>query len=505
MPGGQRGLQCRLAPAASSATTRGTRAASGTSASSAAARSDRGASSRSSPSRCRTSKNSAVSGTSERPRDAEPRRGHLERVRAAVLAQRDRLAVEHDRGAGSARAAATSSGTRAVTSSSERVKTPTSLAVAVDLDPRAVELALDAGRRRSCASASATSFAVPASIGCTGRPTSSPTAAARPRPASASRGDRRQVARAASAARRTAATGTSGRLGDRVGHRRPASAPWRRSPDSSPRSSRCSASVARANSSLSSARRAATEPEPPSAPIARERRRDVGHGQRRLGRRRRHLAQRRPADADLALQQLAAQERGPGRDLVRRQRAQRAGDQRDLGLAARAPPARRPTRRRGRRSASATRPQSRASSRSRSRSISRSTSGPQPPVRAQAEQRVALDADQLPPQRCRSGSATSAHVRARARLARQHRLAHRGSARGRARAGAGSPPAARPRARSSSSSRRSSADCAASSRAIASSGDHMRDSRQPQRLDQQRRASAPARRASRGSRRTSAR
>ena len=99
---------------------------SGTSADSAAARSEPGRSSRSSPSRCSRSKNIGVSSTGAPERLANRDPGDLERVRPAVLAQRDRLAVEHERPPPAAPAPPRPPpGSRAVTSSSVRVKIPT--------------------------------------------------------------------------------------------------------------------------------------------------------------------------------------------------------------------------------------------------------------------------------------------------------------------------------------------------------------------------------------------
>ncbi len=112
------------------------------------------------------------------------------------------------------------------------------------------------------------------------------------------------------AARRTVAAGTPAALAT-ASAITPASAPCRSSPPSSRRRNVCSASVAAAN-------RSATQPRPAGLrALARdradlgERGVDGGDRQRRLLRGRRQRPQRRPADADLALRQLAGQ---PGHD-----------------------------------------------------------------------------------------------------------------------------------------------------------------------------------------------
>ena len=132
----------------------------------------------------------------------------------------------------------------------------------------------------------------------------------------------------------------------------PSSAPWRRSPSSRRRRNSCSGSVAAAKSAAIASRRAACEPGPRSAPIAAERLVDRGDRERRLRGRRGRLLQRRPADADLALAQLAGEERDDRGGL--RRVGVRAGRPRPprpwpFGTSSRPP---RRTRSRGRRAAS---------------------------------------------------------------------------------------------------------------------------------------------------------
>ena len=108
------------------------------------------------------------------------------------------------------------------------------------------------------------------------------------------------------AARRTAAAGRPAALAT-ASAITPASAPWRSSPPSSRRRNSCSVSVAAAN------RPAEQLGAPGLRALARdgadlgERRVDGRHRQRRLRRRIGQRAQRRPADADLALRQLPGQ------------------------------------------------------------------------------------------------------------------------------------------------------------------------------------------------------
>ena len=168
--------------------------------------------------------------------------------------------------AGSASTASTTSGTRAVMSSRLRVKARTS-------SPRrwtcrrAPSSLYSMAAGPVFASAPSTSSPGAASIGWTGRPTSSPTARSASTPpdraaaavvprSPLSMHARRTASRGTSAARATASTMT------------PSWAPWRSSPVSSATRKRCSGSVARAKSAASASRRAACDPGPAIAPIA---------------------------------------------------------------------------------------------------------------------------------------------------------------------------------------------------------------------------------------------
>ena len=111
------------------------------------------------------------------------------------------------------------------------------------------------------AKAASTSGAVWASIGAIGRPTSSRNAAnaSSPSPSAASATAPRSPR--SISARRTAATGTPAAFAT-ASPTTAASAPWRMSPSTSARRNACSEAVARAISSRSALRRAATEPGP---------------------------------------------------------------------------------------------------------------------------------------------------------------------------------------------------------------------------------------------------
>ena len=168
---------------------------------------------------------------------------------------------------------ATTSGSRAVISSSVRVNRRT---VPPDrwawiLMPSSFHSTADAAPGTPwppvLARASSMLVAVEASIGRTGRPTSRPNArsAALP-PASAAAATAPSEPRSIMA-RRTSATGTAAARAT-ASVMTPSSAPWRSSPESRPNRNRCSSSVARPNSSLTSALRAAADPFPEIAPMA---------------------------------------------------------------------------------------------------------------------------------------------------------------------------------------------------------------------------------------------
>ncbi len=109
--------------------------------------------------------------------------------------------------------------------------------------------------------------ALAASIGRTGRPTSRPKASSASRPPASAAAATAPSEPRSIIARRTSATGTDAARATALVIT-PSSAPCRSSPDSSPTRNRCSAEVARPNSSPTSALRAAAEPFPATAPIA---------------------------------------------------------------------------------------------------------------------------------------------------------------------------------------------------------------------------------------------
>ncbi len=176
-------------------------------------------------------------------------------------------------------------------------------------------------------SAAATSAAGDASIGCTARPGTIPTAPSASTPPVSAAVAVTPRSPANMWARRTAAIGTSAALAT-ASTITPSSAPCRSSPLNTFHSRRCSGSVALAKTSVSSARRAALTPAPDiaaswsSGPV------DLGDLQRRLRRRvDLHVAQRRPADADASLPRRPGEHADGDGDLVGRQPAQQRGEQ----------------------------------------------------------------------------------------------------------------------------------------------------------------------------------
>ncbi len=117
------------------------------------------------------------------------------------------------------------------------------------------------------ARASSMLVALEASIGRTGRPTSRPNSASAPLPPARAAAATAPSEPRSITARRTWFTGTEAARAT-ASVMTPSSAPWRSSPESRPNRNRCSSSVARPNSSLTSALRAAAEPFPETAPIA---------------------------------------------------------------------------------------------------------------------------------------------------------------------------------------------------------------------------------------------
>ena len=114
--------------------------------------------------------------------------------------------------------------------------------------------------------AASTVVALEASIGSTGRPTSSTNSASAASPPVSAAVDTATVEPAIMAARRTAARGTPPAAAS-PSWTSESSAPCRTSPVTMPRSQGCSSAVARANSSAVAVARAACDPEPDSAAI----------------------------------------------------------------------------------------------------------------------------------------------------------------------------------------------------------------------------------------------
>ena len=169
--------------------------------------------------------------------------------------------------AGTSRAAATTSGSRSVMSSRERVATrivsperwtwiliPSSFTSTANSPPPALAIA------------AARSGALDASIGSTGRPTSSPNPASASSPPVSAATATSGVEPASIALRRTTVSGTAAAAAT-ASWSRASRAPCRTAPVTMPRSHACSSSVARPNSSTTAAFRAACEPEPAIAAI----------------------------------------------------------------------------------------------------------------------------------------------------------------------------------------------------------------------------------------------
>ena len=225
----------------------------------------------------------------ERRSSGAPRRvarGDLERQRAPVGAERDRLAVEDDRAQRAARGRSRPARAAAsVMSSRLRVKIETSppRAWICTRMPSSFHSAAAVPRRSMAVAASA---ALPrrASARAAGRPRSgSPRAPAR-RPQRGGADDRRDRPRSISE-RRTAAAGTSAAFAI-ASTSTPASAPCRSSPAISARRNACSCAVARANSAVRAvrARRSSPGPQALRARRARHRRRRAPARARRRAR-----------------------------------------------------------------------------------------------------------------------------------------------------------------------------------------------------------------------------
>ena len=246
----------------------------------------------------------------------------------AVGAQRDRLAVEHD--------AVRRQGQRRVDQLGDAVRDVVEaagehadgVAVAVHLDPHAVELGLD--RRGVDPSERGLEIGAGRGQHRLDRPPDLQPDGRQAGGAEAQR-DVGDGPRVAAEHQRTA----HGRLGhlrrrrDRVRHhagQRALAQPAGEQRDEEPLLVRGRARQQRAERVAAHGLRAG----PARGADALEGRVDVGDRERRLGGRRGQLAQRRPADADLALAQLAGQEGDAGRELIRVQSVQGLGQARDL-------------------------------------------------------------------------------------------------------------------------------------------------------------------------------
>jgi hypothetical protein len=255
------------ASAAEDVTSRGMSSAAGTAEASEACRSASGRSIRSAPSRCSTSNRNTDNGGPSKlaARDEVSWNGIGRPSGRSAISSPSNTAAR----TGSWLRTATTSGSRPVISSSVRVnnRTPPEARCAWIRIPSSFHSTAASTPAPIFANASAIELALAASIGRTGRPTSSPnSASAAPPPASAAAATAPSEPRSI-IARRTSATGTDAARAT-ASVITPSSAPCRSSPESNPTRKRCSSAVARPNSSPTSALRAAAEPFPLTAPIA---------------------------------------------------------------------------------------------------------------------------------------------------------------------------------------------------------------------------------------------
>src|SRR6188472_57804 len=249
------------ARSAESVTRLGVRCCSGTREASAAQRSVAGRSSRLVPSRWSRSKKYGVTWTplSIAVRDAVSWNGRGRPSSVSASASPSRTS----RSAGRARTMSTTSGSRSVITSRERVAMSTSspdLCTWMRMPSSLVSIAT--APPPALAMAAATSGALDASIGRTGRPTSranSPRAAS-PSNAALAIGT---VPPASMAARRTALSGAPDAAAN-PSWTRASRAPWRTLPVITPRNQPCSSAVARPRSSFTAAARVACDPGPDS-------------------------------------------------------------------------------------------------------------------------------------------------------------------------------------------------------------------------------------------------
>ena len=185
---------------------------------------------------------------------------------------------------GRAATASTTSGTRSVISSRLRVNTETS----PDRRCTCTRMPSSLPSTRSSppptdATASSAVFADAASIGRTGRPTTSPTSSSAAAPPRAASDATSAAVPASMAARRTTESGTAYAAAT-APRTTPSRAPWRRLPVMRSRRNRCSSAVARPRRPASSALREAADPAPARRREPAEGGVDLGHGERRLGR-----------------------------------------------------------------------------------------------------------------------------------------------------------------------------------------------------------------------------
>ena len=242
-----------------------TRCSAGTSLSRAAARSWPGESMRSSPSRCSTSKKN---GLITAPLACAVREDVSWNGRGRPSAPTARASPSStNRSEGSALATATTSGRRAVMSSRLRVTTITSSPSRCTWTRMPSSLASTTTAPPSppaFARAAPTSGADEASIGSTGRPTSSRNRASPSSPSPSAASAIATVEPASIAARRTTVTGTPPATAS-ASWTTASSAPWRTSPVTRPRSHCCSSAVARPNNEATPVARVPAEPGPASA------------------------------------------------------------------------------------------------------------------------------------------------------------------------------------------------------------------------------------------------
>ncbi len=180
--------------------------------------------------------------------------------------------------------------------------------------------------------AAGTSGALEASIGRTGRPTSSPTSASASAPPVIAATTIGTVPPASIAARRTTVSLTP-EAAAIASCTRASSAPWRTLPVRTPRSQRCSSAVARANRRADAGRPRLLRPGPGQGREVVEGLVDVERGQGRLVGRLGQRADPAPADAGAPLEHRAAEVGRHDGQLGDLRLRQPLGDRGDLGLA----------------------------------------------------------------------------------------------------------------------------------------------------------------------------